>query len=163
MHTRSHMTKRKALSLRKSYKQSDEEFKPVGLWYSLDDEWAEWCWCSMPQWITKYSHYLEVDLSRILVIETPEDLQKFEDEFSIQIRQSRFRSLNWKSVAEKYSGIEIRNYHQLKSHRDASYLARLWFYGWDISGGCVWDLSCIKTIRTEETPRLSQINLQETD
>ena len=109
MHLRSHMTKRKALSLKKRYKQSNEEFKPVGLWYSLDDEWAEWCWCSMPQWITKYSHYLEVDLSRILVIETPDDLQRFEDEFSVQIRQSRFRSLNWKSVAEKYSGIEIRN------------------------------------------------------
>ena len=163
MHTRSHMTNKKSLSLKRGYRQPTEAFKPNGLWYSLDDEWTEWCYGNMPEWIKKHSHYLEIDQSKILVIETLEDLQKFEERFSVKLLITKFTSINWKKVSMSYSGIEVRNYRQLKSHRDSSYLERLWFYGWDINGGCIWDLSCIKTIRTQETPRLSQINLIETD
>lgn len=156
------MTKRKSLSLKIKYKQFNQSFKPTGLWYSIDDGWAEWCYSSMPKWIKKYSHYLEMDLSKVLILESPTDLQVFEDVYSF-IDQSGYRCPDWKKVSENYSGIEIRNFHQLRLTRDANYLSRLWFYGWDISGGCIWDLSCVKSLKVEITPSLGQINLQETD
>lgn len=163
MYTRSHTSKKKSLSLKIGYRQPIEEFKPNGLWYSLADEWTEWCWGNMPEWVKKHSHYLDIDQSKMLVIETLEDLQKFEDRFSVNLTISKYISLNWEKVSLSYSGIEIRNYHQLKNQSSQLDYKRLWMYGWDVNGGCVWDLSCIKKIRTVETPRLGQINLQETD
>ncbi len=163
MHTRSHMTKKKSLSLKRGYRQPTEAFKPSGLWYSIDDEWAEWCYGNMPEWVKKNSHYLDIDQSKILVIETLEDLQKFEERFSVNLLITKFTSINWKKVSLYYSGIEIRNYHQLKYQSSSSYYKRLWMYGWDVNGGCIWDLKCIKSFKVELTPNLSQIILSETD
>lgn len=163
MHTRSHTTKKKSLSLKIGYRQHIEAFKPNGLWYSLDDEWTEWCWGNMPAWVKKHSHYLDIDQSKMLVIETLVDLQKFEDRFSVNLTISKYISLNWEKVSLYYSGIEIRNYHQLKYQIFSLDYKRLWMYGWDVNGGCVWDLSAINSVRVSDTPTLAQIHLMEID
>jgi len=163
MYTRCHMTRKKSLSLKRGYRQPVEAFKPKGLWYSLDDEWTDWCYGNMPEWVKKHSHYFEVDQSKILVIETLEDLKKFEERFSVNLLITKFISLNWKKVSLYYSGIEIRNYHQLKYQSYPLDYKRLWMYGWDVNGGCIWDLSVINSVRVSDTPRLAQIHLMETD
>ena len=42
--------------------------------------------------------------------------------------------IDWKKVASKYDGIEIVPY-QPKARMNL-----LWYYGWDIASGCIWNL-----------------------
>jgi hypothetical protein len=92
-----------------------------------------------------------------------EDLKKIEERFSVNLLITKFISLNWKKVSLYYSGIEIRNYHQLKYQSYPLDYKRLWMYGWDVNGGCIWDLSVINSVRVSDTPGLAQIHLMETD
>ena len=47
-------------------------------------------------------------------------------------------SIDWKKVASKYDGIEINPYQF-----EARY-QYLWYYGWDVASGCIWNLKSVK-------------------
>lgn len=144
-------TSRKKLDLALTYKQDEKyEFKPKGLWYSIDGEWLEWCEGNMPHWVKPRNIEIELDESKIIIIETAKQLRDFEERFGYDmispikgITACRLMQVRWSKVAECYSGIEIRNYHKIKWSGDLNWST--WFYGWDISGGCIWDLSIINS------------------
>ena len=37
-----------------------KHFKPSGLWYSIDNEWVEWCKDNMDHWIKPFN--IEIDI-----------------------------------------------------------------------------------------------------
>jgi len=101
----------------------------------------------MDHWIKKHDIELVIDESRMLVIETFIQLESFCKKYTIHKENhwETWNTIDWKKVKEDYSGIEIRNYHELKWHNNSwSWMHCTWLYGWDVSSGCIWDLSIIK-------------------
>jgi len=144
---RYHMTKEDRLDLSRKYTQRTGDLKPKGLWYSIENEWAEWVKYNMPHWAERYNLQLVLKQSNILVIDSMEKLVGFQAQYEIgmETRTSLgFVMVDWERVAENYSGIEIRNYYQIKGDimKDHKNLNRyLWFTGWDVPSGCIWNLS----------------------
>lgn len=142
-------TGRKKLNLSMPYKQNGH-FKPKGLWYGIDNEWLDWCSSEMKHWIKKYNIEIEVNENKLLIIETKKQLKDFEKRFGTNtlpqtMKGLEFIEINWKRVTECYSGIELRNYHAIKYSRDFAFEWSCWFYAWDVSSGCIWDLSIINS------------------
>lgn len=131
------------LDLSRTYTQNGYfKFKPIGLWYEIDGSWVDWCKYNQKDWLRKYVIEIEFDLEKVLILKAKKDLNKF-----IKTYEERefkgYNQINWRRVAEDYSGIEIQNYNELKWNHSDLYF-EVWFLSWDISSGCIWDLSIIK-------------------
>lgn len=146
------MTERSSLSMSRSYTQGTNEMKPKGLWYSLGKEWINWCGSEMPHWISKYNHMLDVDISRIFIISTVDDIRRLEkvyqgidEEFEKWGRG--YITIDWDKLSKDFDGIEIRNYYDLKfSNYSDSPIGgpSIWFNLWDVPSGCIWNLRSLK-------------------
>lgn len=117
--------------------------KPLGLWYACGEEWLDVFSEKMPNWKSKYKYVykLDIDFSNILKIFGSDEFKKFELKYSLKSTKGREgEKIDWFKVAEDYKGIEICPY--LPEYRTES----LWYYGWDIASGCIWDGSCIRKV-----------------
>lgn len=106
-------------------------WKPLGLWYSCDNDWMEWL---EHNWESKYNeaqeaydYELEINPDAMLIIRTGSELVRF----SRQYGQGN-SAIRWEEVAQDYDGIEICPYQQ-----DYRY-ALDWYYTWDVASGCIW-------------------------
>jgi hypothetical protein len=123
-------------------------FKPTGVWYATGDEWLEWCRTDMPGWIRPNLYRLTLDKSRMLIMRTASELRAFTKKYAHPDVLARHNAmhLDWARVANEYTGIEIAPY---------IYECRfdlMWYYGWDVASGCVWDKSIIQCIDPIEMP-----------
>lgn len=141
------------------YREMEVTMKPNGLWYSIDWSWVDWC-KDNTGWTHRNHFELEIDLTKVLLIDTGNKLKEFAKNFGeIPEWQKELANsdamkklwdnpkrdyINWKQVAEKYSGIEINPYHRMQ-RRDY-----LWVSGWDVSSGCIWNLELIKSVKQIE-------------
>lgn len=142
-------THSKEIDLTRTYAQG-HDIKPKGLWYGIDNEWLDWCEGNMEEWIKNEIIELDVDLSKMLILETPDQLKAFSDKYSYEIiPHSTIKYIDWAKIAQDYSGIEIRNYYDLKYY-DQFMRWEVWFMAWDVSSGCIWDLSIIKSFSHSE-------------
>jgi hypothetical protein len=122
--------------------------KPFGFWISVEDEnvgenWKEWCESENFQVENlKYSHQITLkEDSNILYISTPEDLFSFTKKYPSKIGFiGDTNQLDWDEVSKIYQGIIISPY-QCDCRMS---LESCWYYGWDCSSGCIWDLKCIE-------------------
>lgn len=120
-------------------------FKPSGLWYSVDGDWERWC--KDEQFALhrlNALHSLEVDTSRVLILSTIEDIDRFTETYQCNpcpnLKLMPGHSIDWIGVASRYSGIEIAPYQwERRLH-----LGTFWYYTWDCASGCIWDLNAIK-------------------
>jgi len=131
-------------------RSQETETKPKGLWYGINDSWMNWCKNEMPNWIPKKPIYYEITLDDryILFLKSRSDILKFTEEFGQLICQkSELRMIDWTMVAKLYSGIEINPY-QWECRLG---LETLWYYGWDVSSGCIWDQKGILEITKKGT------------
>ncbi len=124
--------------------------KPIGLWVSVEHEnsdmnWKEWCEGESFQLENlKYAH--EITLKKdatIFYIKTPEELFSFTREYPYSTRTYDIEydtyKLNWNKISEEYQGIIITPYlWECRLSIESS-----WYYCWDCSSGCIWDLTCI--------------------
>jgi hypothetical protein len=125
----------------KDYPSQVNDYKPKGLWYDINLSWLDWCDGNMPDWTYKNHFELDIDKSKILLIDTEKKLLEFDNAYSIQLTQrSSIKIMDWESVSKKYSGIEISPY-QYGCRYDM-----LWYYGWDVASGCIWNFDCVKSI-----------------
>lgn len=131
----------------RSYLPCTERFKPVGLWYSVEgavdedgrpreDGWSDWC-RSEDFGIGEYAHRLELDLERMLVVESPWAL----DDLGAEICLGRWEC-DWASLTTRYAGIEIAPYFWSRRLNNPTGNTN-WYYSWDCASGCVWDTSAI--------------------
>lgn len=89
---------------------------------------------------------LDIDMSRILIINTPEDIIKFENKY--RKNKDNFMSfIDWFEVSEDYRGIEIPNY--IKLYNLCNDLPN-WFSGWSVSSGCLFTTEVIKNFEEEK-------------
>jgi hypothetical protein len=126
-----------------NFSKQEAGFKPQGLWYACGNEWMTWVCGEMPEWIGRYVYTLEIDVSKILKIETKEQFDAFSKKYLIKSRPGTWAPeyIDWSKVAEgsaasglkAYSGIEIC----------PQQYGGMWYDGWDVASGCIWDSSAI--------------------
>lgn len=139
-------TKRKDLDLTWTYSQKEKSIKPRGLWYGINYEWLEWCKGNFS--IHNEMIEINIDSSKILLIENPQQLYSLMGIFGYNIVEG-VKYIDWEKLSKYYSGIEFQNYHQTKNSFDLHNLPT-WFYTLDCSSGCIWDLSVIKNYTHSE-------------
>lgn len=125
--------------------------KPKGLWYSTGDGWFKYIKYEWQKQISDYNKIikLNLDLSKMLIINTEEKFLAFDDEYVYKGNELHLQGVDWEAVSKKYSGIEISPY--FSQFR----LEKFWYYPWDVASGCIWDFSIIKSfekIFPQETP-----------
>lgn len=114
--------------------------KPKGLWVSVEDGegWLDWCKSNeyrldALKYVYKISLYRN---SKILLLSTIDQLNDFTSTFEYS-QNGLLPRIDWERVYKIYQGIIISPYHQ-----DFGY-QKIWYYGWDCSSGCIWDLNAI--------------------
>ena len=119
--------------------------KPTGFWYGIDNAWIDWCESEMPEWVTPHRYKLDIDMSKVLVVDTIEKMRDMNkhvvntDEYFHKFNYD----IDWTYFDKKgYKGIEIPRYmYELRMNHDF-----FWYYSWDVASGCIWDTSIIKSI-----------------
>ena len=106
--------------------------KPYGFWVSVkgEDDWPHWCRDNeflIPH--LTVCHGIDIDYAKVLIIDTPEKLLKFENNFYAVVHG--FVCINWRKVAGEYSGIIISPYFY-------EFRFNSWYCGWDCASGCIW-------------------------
>ncbi len=132
------------------YDQADIKFqsKPNGLWFSVEGDygWKEWC-ISEKTFLNRLRFSYEIVLkpeARILILKTPEEIYSFTKKYPLKLREydadSDTHQLNWNEIKNEYQGIIISPYQwDCRLSMESS-----WYYGWDCSSGCIWDVNCIE-------------------
>ena len=138
-----HNSSKSELVFREPDKQPDNDAKPYGLWYGVDDAWADWCRSEMPDWLKPNNFIIEIDYAKMIRITTESDLLLFTEEYGVENPWPRKTYISWPTVAKEYSGIEISPY------RWDCRLNVPWYYGWDCASGCIWKSDAIKSIEKE--------------
>jgi len=137
----------------KSKKQKDKpDWKPVGLWVSMDGSWKEWCEAeefSLDRLACEADIELKPD-ARICRIKSVEELDTFHENYKAPlfpdapIQLGAMIGIDWKKVAKNYQGIIIAPYiWERRLEGDAHSL----YYGWDVASGCIWDKNAISVIK----------------
>jgi hypothetical protein len=120
--------------------------KPCGLWYEIDGAWEKWCRAEsfgLERYLVPTE--VEVDVDRILVLDTEDQMQRFL-RYVRRVRYSEY--IQWDALVTRYAGIEIPDFWAFGQHRlEPGYT---WLYAWDASSGCVWDLSAIRVVERQE-------------
>jgi hypothetical protein len=114
--------------------------KPIGLWYAIGTEWIDWVRNEMPDFEEKNVFKIDINERKIRLIKTYNEIKEFDLEYGVDINNMyNMREIDWKRVANDYGGIEI--FYVPKARHSFS-----WYYGWDISSGCIWDNGVITNI-----------------
>lgn len=131
--------------------------KPNGLWVSVEGEnlgegWKEWCEGEpfrLENLVVSYEVILKED-ANILHLKTAQEIFEFTKQFPLKTRDWDAEwdtyQLQWDGVKKKYQGIIISPY-QWQCRMDPK---TCWYYGWDCSSGCIWDLTCIEEFKLIE-------------
>jgi hypothetical protein len=115
--------------------------KPRGLWYAMGRSWMEWIEQERMPWWKKYIYKIELNPERILFIDKPSKVYSLQKEFGNPGKYTI--GIDWKRVAEKYSGIEWNPYfYNLRLTQGIA----MYYYSLDVPSGCIWDKAGIKSI-----------------
>lgn len=109
----------------------------------------------MPKWIGEYEYSIELNHDNMLVIRNFGDLKTFNDEYSIkpELSEDSYNDnlIDWKEVAQKYSGIEICPYiSKAEQIREVGKVFK-WYGDWDVASGCIWNKKAIKLIEKKKS------------
>ena len=127
-------------------------WKPVGLWYSVDRGWEEWCE-SQSYGTGKYSFAVELGDENILFIQGATELDSFNSRYATSRYvdlPDRYNYIDWPVIAQEYDGIEIAPYiWERRLDGPAG-----WYYSWDCASGCIWRPKGVRVIlqRKQENP-----------
>ncbi len=141
---RIHTSKYPIYELKKERYYQKSGNKPYGFWYGFGNEWIEWTEMAGPELKGEYVHKVDIDGSNILQIKDYSEIERFTKEYQSnhQIIPGVIFDIDWSRIEFQYDGIEINPYiyQALMSNKF------LWYYGWDVASGCIWNLSKVKII-----------------
>ena len=108
--------------------------KPKGLWYSCGDEWIDWVSGEMPEWLAAANYLYEIEISDdVYEIVSAKGLRQFENLYGVPMGGGMLQ-IDWKKVQDDgWAGIQICPY------RGEARYSSMWYYGWDVASGCIWD------------------------
>jgi len=82
-----------------------------------------------------FVHEINVDYSKIFVINSKQSLSDFEKRYG-RLREGVL--INWPDVARDYSGVEVSG---------NGFMGMGWQEYWDVASGCIWGQGAIKDTR----------------
>ena len=181
-----HNSNEVSIAFRKPEKQPIDK-KPTGLWFAEDASWLDFCRteqaCSeavygemgdapadrgIHQWdVRTYHHYLDIDMSKIALLDTPERLARFTEEFTYkgddpmgQMKAMMGMGIDWSEVATKYDGIFIPEAARQAAVRGTQPMSMDWLATYDAGSGCVWSKNAIKECRLCTPNELNQLGVK---
>lgn len=130
------------------YTQYYNNYKPCGLWYSFGSEWADFVKNNLPEKSnTKNKIILNVNFKKILLLDSKEKCISFYEKYHYTGEEIDFPEINWSLVADEYYGIEVKNFNNFRPESPKREKEIGWLYGWDVSSGCIWNMSAIKSYK----------------
>lgn len=116
--------------------------KPDGFWYGFGEEWIDWTETAGPEYKGEYVYDVDINGSNVLQIKDYSEIIEFTQEYrsSEQIIPEIIFSIDWPRIELKYDGIEINPYID----EARLYNKTLWYYGWDVASGCIWNINKVK-------------------
>ncbi len=134
-----------------------DDFKPYGLWYAIGNSWLKWCLSEEPGWIGKYIYEIKLNPeANILFIKNEKSVFSFSKKYGKKDNNyslSKSVLINWQRVMKDYDGIEINPYFRNLRHN----YNLIWYNGWDIPSGCIWNSNAKKKIILITEPKLLEI------
>lgn len=137
-----------------------EEFslKPKGFWISIEDgcSWKDWCEGEHFQ-LECFAYAYKVSLSKnanLLHLKTAQEVIDFGKKYRLKnailerFSKTHNSYMDWQRVGNEYQGLIIAPYQWDCRLRTDSF----WYYGWDCSSGCIWDVDAIAKIELVEAP-----------
>tara|TARA_Y100000780_G_C13484995_1_gene340001 strand:+ start:67 stop:618 length:552 start_codon:yes stop_codon:yes gene_type:complete len=158
---RNKIDKNKKIKFTKKYKQSSNQFKPRGFWYSCHDSWYNWIIEEgMKKILYKYIHKVNInnnvmtsigkkDKNKLLIIKSIKDFDIFNKKYGTEYKKKmifndgdnssnsiNFYKIDWIKVSKDYGGIEICPFLQKRK-------GYIWYCGWDVASGYIWNTEAI--------------------
>lgn len=132
-------------------------FKPAGIWYSVEDAWAEWClgndFC--PSAGLRYRYQLTLNYDRILQLR-PEDLAEFAKQYyRYEYHNHQWDGIDWAAVVAEFDGLECFTYDKTLAlnwvYADIEVAGGYsWYSGLDIPSGCIWNRDAVIKVGPRE-------------
>jgi hypothetical protein len=121
---------------------TESKSKPDGLWFSHGRSWIgfldnSYAWGQKR--MGNISHVYRIYLSKsVLRIDTEKEFKAFEKEYATKSRGGIF----WNRVAKHYDGVSLQYFYRIEDSGKSP-----WYYGWDLSSGCVWHRNGVRGIK----------------
>lgn len=118
--------------------------KPDGLWLSYEDHWIKWCQENnfyTLQYRSEESYKIVFKHDAMIAgINSPEDIFAITEKYMGNSFSSYW--IDWVTFSKNFQGIIISPLQwSCRLHNDS-----LWYYGWDVASGCIWDLLAIESV-----------------
>lgn len=150
-----HRDRRFRLNRRAEYKLSagpdepDFELKPRGLWLSVPegprDGWWNWCEREAFHKGRRWRTPVEVDVGRLLVVRHPREVEPWTRNWKIREESPGLDWVDWRAMGEAHAGLLVEDYVSWPEDDFAQgVISPTWWYAWDCSSACVWDLSAAR-------------------
>jgi hypothetical protein len=132
-------------------------YKPNGFYFSYKTEWLKHILnkdkiddinIKIPN--NMYIYQVNFDKYNIYKLNSYEKIIKFTNKYLIN-NNNKFYTIDWIKISNKYDGIIISNYKSIikklkflikKYNYDLKKI--LWFFMFDVNGGCIWNTNIIK-------------------
>ncbi len=139
---RIHLSKYPIYKLEERHYIQKSDDKPDGFWYGFGDKWIDWAEIAGPEYQGEYVYEVDINSSNVLQIKNYSEITEFTKEYrsSKQIIPGVIFFIDWPRIELKYDGIEINPYIGQARLNDKT----IWYYSWDISSGCIWNLDKVK-------------------
>lgn len=109
--------------------------KPDGLWYACGFSWVNFLvTSSYYKPLGRYLYQIDIDTRNMAVLDDV-GARYFIAENAVSDRYDGGVDINWKRVAREYKGIQACKGSYYDFHNQ-----------WDVSSGCIWDLSAITRV-----------------
>lgn len=137
---------RKPLGALYSVAQPPADFKPIGLWVSVDscaDNWRAWCETeSFNLECLACATLIELaPAANILRIADAAGIDAFTSAYVDRGTLLSHFEIDWRRIAKRYDGIIISPYIWSR------HLKAKWYYTWDCASGCIWNADAIASAR----------------
>jgi hypothetical protein len=127
--------------------------KPVGLWFDVDGEWQDHCEGNELWSRPRVPHRVTlVPGANLIRLATPQDVLEFTETWSRAGADAWMDTdaIDWPAVQKHHDGILAVPFFgsfaflHLPQPRICS-----WYWLWDVSSGCVWNLKAIATFKRD--------------
>ena len=134
-------------------RRQEVEYKPIGLWYSVDGDWERWCEVEKTDWLEGQNvHEVMLGREKMLYVRTVEEIDAFHARY--KAKKACYYLIDWSPVALEYDGIEIAPYQWERRHDKK----RLWYYTWDCASGCIWRPRGVTVKLIGKVPKVEVVN-----
>lgn len=142
----SHYSDQPTFDLRPASYLQSAEFKPSGLWLSVDgaEDWPYWCGKEgFRLTALAYRHQFVLnDASRILMVTDTNGIDALSQGYGASAYSF---GLDWSRLAREFGGLIIAPYQWERRLCSSS----RWYYSWDCASGCIWDVSTVGYVGSE--------------